>query len=120
MKLIMSGDRAEILHYSGEGFMSLTTPFSALRKEIRLRSEDIIRWKRAGRIEDHKGWALDRSPSSIGFLAAPGSAPVVGDVLHVRQWEEGGWKTIERTVRIARAQITPSRDLVMVGCTIES
>jgi hypothetical protein len=99
--------------------MSLTPPFAALRSEIRLRADDIIRWKRAGRVEDHKGWTLDRSPSSIGFLAPPGTAPEVGDVLHIRQWEDGGWRTIEKTVRIARAQLTPTRDLVMIGCTLE-
>ena len=99
--------------------MTLSPPFAPLRREIRIRSDDIIRWKRQGRIEDFKGWALDKSPSSLGFLTTPGSAPEVGEVLHIRQWEDGEWNTIDRTVRIARAQLTPSRDLVIVGCTID-
>lgn len=93
--------------------------FPAMRKDVRIESHDIIRWKRPGRIEDHKAWAVDKSPTSMGFLTDVQSAPQVGDTLHVRFRIHGEWQPMERTVRIARTQLTPGRDLVMVGCTIE-
>lgn len=93
--------------------------FPAMRKDLRIESHDIIRWKRPGMIEDHKAWAVDKSATSMGFLTDVQSAPQVGDTLNIRFRIHGDWQSAEQTVRIARTQLTPSRDLVMVGCTIE-
>lgn len=88
------------------------------RKELRQNADDVIRWKRPGRIEDHKGWTLDASPSGIGFLALSEAAPKVGDELHVRRLEGETWTTLDRTVRVARADATTNNEFVVVGCRI--
>jgi hypothetical protein len=88
------------------------------RRELRCSSDDVIRWKRPGRIEDHKGWTLDGSPSGIGFLALAEAAPEVGDRIHIRKLEGDTWTTLDRTVRVARADPTANNEFVVVGCAI--
>jgi hypothetical protein len=88
------------------------------RRELRCNADDVIRWKRPGRIEDHKGWTLDASPSGIGFLTLSDAAPQVGDRLHLRKLEGETWTTLDRTVRVARADPTANNEFVVVGCAI--
>ncbi len=88
------------------------------RRELRHNADDVIRWKRPGRIEDRKGWTLDASPSGIGFLTLSEEAPRIGDEIHLRRLEGETWATIERTVRVARADPTTNNEFVVVGCTI--
>ena len=90
------------------------------RRELRCNSDDVIRWKRPGRIEDHKGWTLDASPSGIGFLTLAEAAPQIGDRLHLRKLHGETWTTLERTVRVARADPTTNDEFVVIGCAIES
>jgi hypothetical protein len=89
-----------------------------MRKDARVEAHDVIRWKRPGRAEDHKGWAVDKSPTSLGFLTPCDAAPQVGEIIHVRFRAGDDWLTLDKTVQIARAELTPTRDLVMVGCVI--
>jgi hypothetical protein len=88
------------------------------RRELRCNADDMIRWKRPGRIEDHKGWTLDASPSGIGFLALAETAPQIGDRIHLRKLEGETWSTLDRTVRVARADPTANNEFVVVGCAI--
>ncbi len=89
------------------------------RRESRAEADDVIRWKRPGRVEDHQAWMIDRSPSGLGFLSRAESAPRVGEIVHVRRLEGDCWATLDRTVRVARATPTPGDGLVMIGCHIE-
>ncbi|MBK8266805.1 MAG: hypothetical protein IPK83_00215 [Planctomycetes bacterium] len=87
------------------------------RREVRLDSQDIIRWKRPGRIEDHKAWTVDRSPSGYGFMSRIDEAPRVGDLIHVRRFDHDRWAAFEEPFKVAR--ILPATDeLVVVGCTV--
>lgn len=88
------------------------------RRELRQNADDVIRWKRPGRIEDHKGWTLDASPSGIGFLTLAEAAPKLGEEIHLRKLDGEIWTTLERTVRVARADRTTNNEFVVVGCTI--
>lgn len=89
------------------------------RRDERVESRDVARWKRPGRIEDHKAWMVDRSRSSIGFMADAAAAPRLGEVLNIRQLDRDRWTIIEDTVRVARTA-PAGDDLVMVGCTFAS
>jgi len=89
------------------------------RRDTRRPSDDLIRWKRPGRIEDHKGWSIDASASSLGFLADRRSAPCVGERLNVRRLDGERWTTIDRPVWVARTMPASSDDLVFVGCMID-
>ena len=82
------------------------------RRELRHESEDIIRWKRPGRIEDHRG--LDR----VGVLALGRHQLMPGDALHLRREEDRLWATVERDVRVVRITPTSSPDVVIVGCEL--
>jgi hypothetical protein len=86
---------------------------------MRAEADDVIRWKRPGRVEDHKGWMVDRSAIGIGFLSRSKTAPRVGEIVNVRRLEDDRWVTIDRTIRVARATATSGDELVMVGCSIE-
>lgn len=88
------------------------------RRELRCNADDVIRWKRPGRIEDYKGWTLDASPSGIGFLTLSDAAPRVGDEIHLRKLVGENWSTLDRTVRVARADPTANNEFVVVGCAI--
>ncbi|MFH1418104.1 MAG: hypothetical protein ABII12_07475 [Planctomycetota bacterium] len=89
------------------------------RKEERKIADDIIRWKRPGKIEDQKAWMVDRAPSGLGFLTNTEIAPCVGEVLNVRQLDRDRWITIDRTVRVARAALASDDSLTMIGCAVE-
>ncbi|MBX3396807.1 MAG: hypothetical protein KF841_15730 [Phycisphaerae bacterium] len=87
------------------------------RREVRLDSQDIIRWKRPGRIEDHKAWTIDRSPSGYGFMARVHEAPRLGDLIHIRRFDHDRWASFEEPYRVSR--VFPATDeLVVVGCCI--
>lgn len=91
------------------------------RRETRNACDDIIRWKRPGRIEDQQAWLLDRSDSGLGFLIEPVPTLRVGDVLHLRIRERDGdqWFLRNETVRIMRLRPTPNLELTMVGARVE-
>lgn len=90
------------------------------RKTARHEADEILRWKRPGRVEDHKAWNTDLSMDGIGFLTLPNTDPQVGEVIHLRMFNRDRWATFERVVRIARVQTAPGGDLLMVGCSVES
>lgn len=90
------------------------------RKEFRRDSTDIIRWKRPGRVEDHRAWAIDNSPSGLGFMTLARHELTPGDSLHLRREEERLWAVEERDVRIVRVTPTSSPDVVIVGCELGS
>jgi hypothetical protein len=89
------------------------------RAEPRIEADDIVRWKRPGRIEDEKAWIIDRSPNGLGFLTTFDRAPQVGDALHVRRMSDDRWAVIDRPIRVARTTPLAGGDLVMVGCAME-
>jgi len=90
------------------------------RREPRVHYDDIIRWKRPGRVEDHKAWTIDRSASGLGFLVPIETDPQPGEQVNIRRFDGDRWAEINGDVRIARATPTPQGDLIMVGCTIHS
>jgi hypothetical protein len=79
----------------------------------------VLRWKRPGRIEDHKAWSIDRCDGGIGFCTLSESRPQVGEIIHVRVLDRDRWMTVEQTVRVARTDPTPGGELVLVGCALE-
>lgn len=89
------------------------------RRETRVQSDDVIRWKRPGKVEDHKAWTIDRSPSGYGFMARIGSAPRVGDRIHIRCFECDRWDSFDDPFRVTRTEAVTD-ELVLVGCAIES
>ncbi len=89
------------------------------RKEERALADDIIRWKRPGKIEDQKAWMVDRAQSGLGFLTDTKIAPRAGEILNVRQLDRDRWITIDRTVRVARATLASDDTLTMIGCSVE-
>ncbi|HUN80238.1 MAG TPA: hypothetical protein VMV81_01890 [Phycisphaerae bacterium] len=93
--------------------------FSDRRGKFRLRSQDVLRWKRPGRIEDHKAWSIDRSDAGIGFCTLADSRPQVGELINLRLLDRDRWQTVERTVRVARTDSAPGGELVFVGCALE-
>lgn len=88
------------------------------RRDVRLDCDDIIRWKRPGRFEDHKAWSNDRSPTGMGFITETRNAPAIGDVLHVRRMVVGRWTIESHVIRVARIARASSPDLTFVGCTL--
>ncbi len=91
---------------------------SERRREERILSNDPIRWKRPGKIEDQKGWMIDTAASGMGFLALQSTAPEIGDVLNVRRLDGDRWATIDQTVRVARTTLTTNGQFTVVGCTL--
>jgi len=89
------------------------------RSQVRQPSRDVIRWKRPGRIEDQKGWAVDHSAAGIGFMTAAASGPLAGELIHIRRLDGDRWATIDRIVRVAHASPTANHDVLMVGCSLE-
>lgn len=89
------------------------------RREERILSNDPIRWKRPGRIEDQKGWMIDSAASGMGFLTLQSTAPQIGDVLNVRRQDGNRWATVDQTVRVARSTPTTNGQFAMVGCTVQ-
>jgi hypothetical protein len=98
--------------------MATSTTGTERRIERRLASDDVIRWKRPGRIEDHKGWSVDRSLSGLGFLVEAPAAPRVGERLHVRQLDGDRWTVLDRTYCVVRADPANGGDFAFVGCRI--
>jgi len=94
---------------------------SERRRETRTACDDIIRFKRPGRIEDRHAWLLDRSATGLGFLIEPISTLRVGDVLNLRIRERDGdqWYDRDEAVRVMRLRPTPNLELTMVGARIE-
>jgi hypothetical protein len=90
------------------------------RSALRFRNDDVLRWKRPGRIEDHKGWAIDRSQTGLGFAVLRDEAPRVGERLHLRLFDRDRWKVIEGAVRVARVDPASDERLVMVGCCLQT
>jgi hypothetical protein len=99
--------------------MDQPTPFCDRRTTIRFRSDDVIRWKRPGRVEDHKGWTVDRSDRGIGFCTLAENCPRAGEVIHLRVLDGGQWITLDREVRVVRTVPTPGGELVFVGCACD-
>jgi len=91
------------------------------RRETRTVCDDIIRFKRPGRVEDRHAWLLDRSTTGLGFLIEPISTLRVGDVLNLRIRERDGdqWYERDEAVRVMRLRPTPNLELTMVGARIE-
>ena len=88
------------------------------RRDIRVDCNDTIRWKRPGRLEDHKAWSNDRSPTSLSFITETQSAPAIGDVLHVRRIVTDRWAIENHVIRVARITQASSSNLTFVGCTL--
>lgn len=98
--------------------MLMQTPLQENRREVRLQSDDPIRWKHPGRAEDFKGWTIDRSPSGFGFMAKSDDAPRVGDWIHVRRFDSEVWDIADEPFRVTRTEsVTP--ELTIVGCVAE-
>jgi len=97
----------------------MTTATAERRSAERHPADKILRWKRPGRPEDHKAWNVDRAEGGIGFLTLPNTDPRVGEVIHLRVFDEDRWATVDRTVRIVHVTASPSGDLLMVGCKID-
>ena len=89
------------------------------RREPRIEADDIIRWKRPGRIEDEKAWLVDRSPNGLGFLTRGERLPQVGEFLNIRQMNDDRWTVVDRPIRVARTAPIAGGGLVMVGCEME-
>lgn len=91
------------------------------RRETRTSCDDIIRFKRPGRVEDRHAWLLDRSATGLGFLIEPISTLRVGDVLNlrIRAREGDQWYDRDEAVRVVRLRPTPNLELTMVGAHIE-
>lgn len=91
------------------------------RRETRSTCDDIIRFKRPGRVEDRHAWLLDRSDTGLGFLIEPISTLRVGDVLNlrIRHREGDRWYDRDEAVRVMRLRPTPNLELTMVGAKIE-
>ncbi len=88
------------------------------RSETRVESDDVIRWKRPGSIEDNKAWTIDRSPSGYGFMAKIETAPKVGDRIHIRRFDSDRWDSLDEPFRVARTEAVTD-ELVLVGCVID-
>ena len=99
--------------------MSARTINSDRRSEMRMESSDIVRWKRPGKLEDRKAYMLDRSPSGLGFVAHTSEAPRVGDILNLRRRDGDRWATLDRAVRVVRADPATDDSLTIVGCRLE-
>lgn len=98
--------------------MSAPATTSERRSEVRLESNDVLRWKRPGRVEDNKAWTVDRSPSGFGFMARIEDAPQIGDRINIRRYDTDRWDTVLEPFRVARIeQVTD--ELLMVGCVME-
>jgi hypothetical protein len=91
------------------------------RRETRRSCDDIIRFKRPGRVEDVQAWLIDRSETGLGFLIEPISNLRVGDVLNMRIRERDGdrWYERDEAVRVMRLRPTPNLELTMVGACVE-
>ncbi len=98
--------------------MSAGTMTIERRRETRVESDDVIRWKRPGHIEDNKAWTIDRSPSGYGFMSRVESAPKVGDRIHIRLRDSDGWDVYDEPFRVARTE-TVTDQLVLVGCVVD-
>ena len=93
--------------------------YSERRSELRHDADDIVRWKRPGRIEDHKAFIFDRSDSGMGFVVEEGIAPQIGEVLNIRQLDRDRWITLDRIVRVARRCRLADPNLISIGCTVK-
>lgn len=100
--------------------MQIEDGFNNQRREIRQCADDVIRWKRPGRIEDHRAWTLDVSPSGIGFMTSSDPGVRIGDRIHVRRLDGDIWSTLEGPIEVARVSQTSSPGVVVVGCRIGS
>ncbi len=88
------------------------------RIEPRIISDDVIRFKRPGRFEDHKAWTIDRSPSGYGFITRTDHAPSLGDTIHIRRFDTDRWDAYAHSFHVARIDpVTP--ELVIVGCVAQ-
>ncbi len=95
----------------------IESPTAERRQEVRLDSQDVIRWKRPGRMEDVKAWTIDRSPSGYGFMSRADQAPRLGDMIHIRRFDNDRWAAIEEPFKVTR--VLPATDeLVVIGCRI--
>jgi hypothetical protein len=89
------------------------------RTAPRLIADDIIRWKRPGKVEDNKGWTVDRSETGIGFYTDLRVTPQVGEVIHMRRLDGDTWVPFDGKITVRRATPTSTDELVTIGCTIE-
>ena len=88
------------------------------RGEVRLESNDVLRWKRPGRVEDNKAWTVDRSPSGFGFMARIQDAPQIGERIHLRRYDADRWDALSEAFRVARTEPVTD-ELLVVGCVME-
>lgn len=98
--------------------MSAPATTSERRNEVRLESNDVLRWKRPGRVEDNKAWTVDRSPSGFGFMARIQDAPQIGERIHIRRYDADRWDTVLEPFRVARTELVTD-ELLVVGCVME-
>jgi len=98
--------------------MTVGTMTIERRRETRVESDDVVRWKRQGRVEDNKAWTIDRSPSGYGFMARVETAPKVGDRIHIRLHDNNNWDVFDGPFRVARTE-TVTDELVLVGCVVD-
>ena len=87
------------------------------RQELRHNADDVIRWKRPGRIEDRKVGRFDASPSGTRFLTLAEVAPHVGDEL---QLATAGGRDLGHDragPSASRADLTTNSEFVVVGCS---
>lgn len=89
------------------------------RREVRLASDDVIRWKHPGKFEDFKGWTIDRSPSGYGFMAKAGQAPAIGERINIRRFDRDRWDILGDAFRVTRAE-SITDELILVGCVEET
>ena len=98
--------------------MNAPTITTDRRKEVRVESDDIIRWKRPGRIEDHKAWTINRSPSGFGFMTRFDVAPKIGDLIHIRRFDVDEWDCFDDAFRVARIN-QATDELAVIGCVVD-
>lgn len=98
--------------------MTTQNGFSDRRRELRQDSDDVIRWKRPGKLEDQRAWSIDLSSSGMGFMTPHDAAPSVGDMLHLHRQIGNTWEKIERPVRVARVSSSSNPEVVTVGCEL--
>ena len=79
----------------------------------------MIRWKRPGKIEDHRGWALDCSEAGIGFMTCADISPQIGDAIHLRKFDGDRWATLDKAIHVRRKSPTSHPDVLVIGCSLD-
>lgn len=96
----------------------MTTTAMEKRREVRVQSDDAIRWKHPGKFEDFKGWTIDRSPSGYGFMAKSEYAPRVGERINIRRFDQDRWDVLGDPFRVTRTE-SVTDELTLIGCVMD-